>query len=48
MKIDSLDIVNSSVKIALEILNNMEKDFESIIDIRNIFIEKIKENNMKN
>jgi glutamyl/glutaminyl-tRNA synthetase len=26
----------------------MEKDFESIIDIRNIFIEKIKENNMKN
>ena len=47
MKIDSLEMVKKWLKIALDIVNNNE-DFNSIAEIKDIFIEKIKEAEMKN
>ena len=48
MKITDLDIVKKWLNITLEILKNKWDDFNSIDDIKNIFIEKIKESEMKN
>lgn len=47
MKIDSFDVVKKWLKISLEILEN-HWDFDSIDSIKDIFIEKIREKEMKN
>jgi hypothetical protein len=47
MKISDLEIVKKSFHIGLEILKS-HKDFHSIEEVKNIFIEKIKEANLKN
>ena len=46
MKINSIDDVKKSLNIALEVIE--KQDYNSIDEIKNIFIEKIKENEMKN
>ena len=48
MKINSLDIVKKALQIALDILRNKWDDFESIDKIKDAFIEKINEAEMKN
>ncbi len=48
MKITDLDIVKKWLNIALEILKTKDGDFESISEIKEVFIEKIKEAEMKN
>ncbi|MFK7780569.1 MAG: glutamate--tRNA ligase [Candidatus Gracilibacteria bacterium] len=48
MKIVDLDIVKTALNISLDILKNKGSDFDSIDEIKNIFIEKIKEAGMKN
>ena len=48
MKITDLEIVKKWLNIALDIIKNKESDFESIQEIKEIFIEKIKEAEMKN
>lgn len=48
MKIEDLETVKKALEISLEILENKEGDFENIDEIKNIFVEKIQENNMKN
>jgi len=48
MKIDSIDIVKRWLELSLSVLNEQESDFESIDDIKNVFVEKIKEAEMKN
>ena len=47
MKIDSINIVKKWLNIALKILENKD-DFNSIQEIKEVFIEKIKEAEMKN
>ncbi len=47
MKISDLDMVKKSLDISLLILEN-KNDFESISEIKNLFIEEIKLKNMKN
>ncbi len=47
MKIKDIDTIKKALNIALEILEN-NSDFDNIEDIKNIFIEKIKEAEMKN
>ena len=47
MKIENIDQVKKGLEIAIEIVNN-NSDFEDIDSIKNIFIEKIKEAEMKN
>jgi len=47
MKIKDIDTVKKALNIALEILEN-NPDFDNIENIKNIFIEKIKEAEMKN
>lgn len=48
MKITDIDIVKKGLNLALEIFNNKWSDFESINDIKEVFVEKIKEAEMKN
>lgn len=48
MKIDSLDIVKKGLELTLEILNNKDSDFESLDEIKNVFVEKIRDVEMKN
>lgn len=48
MKIDNIDIVKKALVIALDILKFKKDDFESIDEVKNIFVEKIKEADMKN
>lgn len=48
MKIDNLNLVLKWLNISLNILKNQKTDFSSIDDIKNIFVEKIKESEMKN
>lgn len=48
MKIDSISTVKNALKLWLDILKDKKSDFESIDDIKNIFVEKIKEADMKN
>ncbi len=48
MKIDDLETVKKWFEIALDILNSRNSDFLSVDEIKNIFMEKILENNMKN
>lgn len=48
MKITDLEVVKKWLDLTLEILNSREKDFENVEEIKNIFIEKIKEAEMKN
>jgi glutamyl/glutaminyl-tRNA synthetase len=48
MKIDNLDLVIKSLNISLNILKDKNKDFSNIDEIKNIFVEKIKEADMKN
>ncbi len=47
MKIENIEQVKNAIKIAIKILQ-WNKDFSSIEEIKNIFIEKIKEASMKN
>jgi len=47
MKIENIEQVKKWLKIALEIVKNND-DFENIDDVKNIFIEKIKDAEMKN
>lgn len=47
MKISSLDIVKKWINITLDILENNE-DFNNVNEVKEIFIEKIKEAEMKN
>jgi glutamyl/glutaminyl-tRNA synthetase len=47
MKIKDIETVKKALNIALDILKN-NWDFNSIDEIKNIFIEKIKEAEMKN
>jgi len=47
MKIKDIDTVKKALKIAIDITSN-NPDFNSIEEIKNIFIEKIKEAEMKN
>jgi glutamyl/glutaminyl-tRNA synthetase len=48
MKIDSLDSIKKALKLTLVILKNKWSNFESIDEIKEVFIEKIKEAEMKN
>ncbi len=48
MKITDLDIVKNALNLSLEVLENKNSDFESIDEIKQVFIEKIKEAEMKN
>lgn len=48
MKIDNEDIVKKWLNLSLEILKNRETEFSSIDEIKDIFVEKIKEADMKN
>jgi nondiscriminating glutamyl-tRNA synthetase len=48
MKIESLADVKKSLQLSLEILENRENSLETIEDIKNIFIEEIKNKEMKN
>lgn len=49
MKIDDIEIVKNWLKISKEILEKREgEDFESIEEVKNIFVEKIANVNMKN
>ena len=47
MKIENIEQVKKGLEIALDIVNN-NSDFENIESVKNIFIEKIKEAEMKN
>jgi hypothetical protein len=47
MKINDIETVKKGFSIALDILNN-NSDFESVDAVKDIFIEKIKEAEMKN
>ncbi len=47
MKIKDFDMVKKSLNLALDILKN-NWDFSSVEEIKNIFVEKIKQANMKN
>lgn len=48
MKIEDLKTVKKWLQISLEILNSRDSDFENIDEIKDIFVEKIKEAEMKN
>lgn len=48
MKIENLDIVKKSLQLALEILSAKNSEFESIEEIKNIFIQEIQKAEMKN
>ncbi|MDP2090868.1 MAG: glutamate--tRNA ligase [Candidatus Gracilibacteria bacterium] len=48
MKITDLDTVNKALNIAIDILKSRTSDFESINDVKDIFVEKIIEADMKN
>ncbi len=48
MKITDLEVVKKWLNLTLDILNSRDGEFESIDEIKNIFIEKIKEAEMKN
>jgi len=48
MKITDNEIIKKALNIALEILKSKWADFDSIEEVKNIFIEKIKEAEMKN
>ncbi|MCD5375146.1 glutamate--tRNA ligase [Candidatus Gracilibacteria bacterium] len=48
MKIESLTDVKTSLTVALEILENVENKLESIDEIKNTFIDEIKNREMKN
>jgi hypothetical protein len=48
MKIISLEEVKKWLNLALEILKNFKRDFDSIDEVKNLFIEKITETWMKN
>lgn len=48
MKIENLDIVKKWLQLALDILSAKNNDFENIEEIKNIFVEEIKNAEMKN
>lgn len=48
MKITDIDVVKKWLELTLDILNNKVWEFESINDVKEIFVEKIKEAEMKN
>ena len=48
MKITDLEVVKKGLNVALNILNEKTEDFNSIQEIKEIFIEKIKKAEMKN
>jgi hypothetical protein len=48
MKIEDLSVAKSWLQIALDILKSRNNDFESIDEIKNIFVEKIQSAWMKN
>ena len=48
MKIENLETVKKWLDLALKILKNKKEDFENIDEIKDIFVEKIKEAEMKN
>jgi glutamyl/glutaminyl-tRNA synthetase len=48
MKIDNIDIVVKSLSISLDILKSKNSDFNSIDEVKNIFVEKIQIAEMKN
>jgi len=48
MKIENLDIVKKWLYLALDIISNNKDEFNSIEEIKNAFVEKIKEALMKN
>ena len=48
MKINDLDIVKKWLRISLDILKDKKSNLDNIESIKNIFIEKIKEAEMKN
>jgi len=48
MKIDNIDIVKKWLKLALDILTSEKYNLDSLDRIKEIFVEKIKENEMKN
>lgn len=48
MKIDNIDIVKTALEVTVKLLKEKNGDFESIEQVKNIFVEKIKEAEMKN
>ena len=48
MKIDNISIVKIALELSLKILNEKSCDFESVEEVKDIFVEKIKEADMKN
>jgi glutamyl/glutaminyl-tRNA synthetase len=48
MKITDIDIVKKWLNVTLQILEWEKNDFKSVNDVKNIFVEKIKEAEMKN
>ncbi len=48
MKITDLDIVKKWLELTLNVLQSQSSDFESVDDVKNVFVEKIKEAEMKN
>lgn len=48
MKIDDLDTSLKWLKLSLSILESKESDFDSIEEIKNVFVEEIKKADMKN
>jgi len=48
MKIDSIEIVQKGLELSLQVLKQQKSDFESIDQIKEIFISAIKEAEMKN
>ncbi len=48
MKIEDIETAKKWLEIALDILKSKSSDFESIEEVKNIFVEKIQENGMKN
>jgi glutamyl/glutaminyl-tRNA synthetase len=48
MKIDDLEVVKKWLNLTLDILKEKAEDFESINDVKELFVAKIKEAEMKN
>jgi hypothetical protein len=48
MKIDSIEIVKKALNISLSVLKNKKSDFDSVDEVKQVFIEEIKQNDMKN
>lgn len=48
MKIEDISIAKSGLMLAWDIIKNTSREFDSIEEVKNIFVEKIKEAEMKN